>query len=85
MSYEAATEANTNSLVTNLNVDPYYDDFDESKNFHRILFRPGFSVQARELTQLQSILQNQIDRFGAHIFKEGSPVRGLEINFNKNF
>jgi hypothetical protein len=31
MSYEAATEANTNSLVTNLNVDPYYDDFDESK------------------------------------------------------
>ena len=38
MSYEAATEANTNSLVTNLNVDPYYDDFDESKNFHRILF-----------------------------------------------
>ena len=84
MSYEAATEANTNSLVTNLNVDPYYDDFDESKNFHRILFRPGFSVQARELTQLQSILQNQIDRFGAHIFKEGSPVRGLEINFNKS-
>ena len=80
MSYEAATEANTNSLVTNLNVDPYYDDFDESKNFHRILFRPGFSVQARELTQLQTILQNQIDRFGAHIFKEGSPVRGLEIN-----
>lgn len=83
MSYEAATEANTNSLVTNLNVDPYYDDFDESKNFHRILFRPGFSVQARELTQLQSILQNQIDRFGSHIFKEGSPVRGLEIHFQK--
>ena len=82
MSYEAATEANTNSLVTNLNVDPYYDDFDESKNFHRILFRPGFSVQARELTQLQTILQNQIDRFGAHIFKEGSPVRGLEITHN---
>jgi len=82
MSYEAATEANTNSLVTNLNVDPYYDDFDESKNFHRILFRPGFSVQARELTQLQSILQNQIDRFGSHIFKEGSPVRGLEINYD---
>ena len=79
-----ATEANTNSLVTNLNVDPYYDDFDESKNFHRILFRPGYSVQARELTQMQSMLQNQIDRFGSHIFKEGSAVRGLEINHKPN-
>ena len=64
--------ANTQSLATDLNIDPYYDDFDEGKNFHRLLFRPGFAVQARELTQLQSILQNQIDRFGEHIFKEGS-------------
>ena len=42
---------------TDLNVAPYYDDFKEDKNFHRVLFRPGFAVQARELTQLQSILQ----------------------------
>ena len=76
--------ANTASLSTNLNVDPYYDDFDESKNFHRVLFRPGLAVQARELTQLQSILQNQIDRFGEHIFKEGSTVRGLEMNYDRN-
>lgn len=59
---------------TNLNVSPYYDDFTESKNFHRVLFRPGFSVQARELTQLQSIMQNQIERFGRHMFKEGTVV-----------
>ena len=76
--------ANTASLSTDLNVDPYYDDFDESKNFHRILFRPGLAVQARELTQLQSILQNQIDRFGEHIFKEGSTVRGLEMTYDRN-
>ena len=69
--------ANTVSLSTNLNVDPYYDDFDETKSFHRILFRPGFGVQARELTQIQSILQNQIDRFGQHVFKEGSVVQVL--------
>ena len=55
--------ANTGSLQTDFNVDPYYDDYDESKNFHRILFKPGLAVQARELTQLQTILQNQIDRF----------------------
>ena len=41
---------------TNLNVAPYYDDFAEDKDFHSVLFRPGFAVQERELTQLQSIL-----------------------------
>ena len=65
-----------------LNVAPYYDDFAENKNFHRILFRPGYAVQARELTQLQSILQNQIERFGSHVFQEGSIVipGGFSIN-----
>jgi hypothetical protein len=53
---------------------PYYDDFDGDKNFHQILFKPGFSVQARELTQLQSILRDQITKFGNHIFKHGSVV-----------
>jgi hypothetical protein len=70
--------ANTVTLNTNFNVDPYYDDFDESKNFHRVLFRPGLAVQGRELTQMQSILQNQIDRFGEHIFKEGAILTGIE-------
>ena len=46
--------------LTDLNVSPYYDDFDEADNFHRVLFRPGFAIQARELTQLQSILQSQV-------------------------
>jgi len=65
-------------MALNFNTNPYYDDFDEDKNFHRILFRPGRAVQARELTQSQTILQNQIDRFGKHIFKEGSKVTGGE-------
>ena len=77
--------ANTDSLVTNFNVAPYYDDFDESKNFYKILFRPGFAVQARELTQLQTTLQNQIDRFGEHVFSEGSPVTGLALNYDRNY
>ena len=59
---------------TDLNVAPYYDDFDVTDNFHRVLFRPGFAVQARELTTLQSILQNQVERHGRHMFKEGSLV-----------
>ena len=56
--------------------DPYYDDFDKTKNYLKILFKPGFAVQARELTQLQTALQTQIERFGDHVFKNGTPVLG---------
>ena len=64
------------SLNTNFNVTPYYDDFDEDKKFLRLLFKPGYAVQARELTQLQTLLQNQVERFGNHMFKNGSLVTG---------
>ena len=59
---------------TDFNLSPYFDDFSESKKFHRVLFRPAFAVQARELTQSQTILQNQIEKFGDHMFKQGSIV-----------
>jgi hypothetical protein len=61
-------------MAIDFNTEPYYDDFTESKRFLRILYRPGYAVQARELTQMQTILQNQISRFGDHVFKEGSMV-----------
>ena len=64
------------SLNTNFNVNPYYDDFDEDKKFLRLLFKPGYAVQARELTQLQTLLQNQTSRFGNHVFKNRSIVTG---------
>ena len=63
-------------LTTNFNQSPYFDDYDESKNYHRVLFKPAVAVQARELTQLQSILQNQVERFGSNILVEGTIVRG---------
>ena len=61
-------------------VDRYYDDFDDTKNYLRILFNPGRSVQARELTQLQTILHDQMGKFASHIFNEGSRVVGAKIN-----
>lgn len=69
-------------MAINYNVNPYYDDYDENKQFYRILFRPGRAVQARELTQIQTSLQKQIERFGQSIYKEGSIVvpGGLNIN-----
>jgi len=59
---------------TNLNISPYYDDFSKDNQFYRVLFNPGRPVQARELSTLQSILQDQIETFGSHMFKEGSMV-----------
>ena len=70
--------------MLNFNVDPYYDDFDPSKNFHRILFKPGAAVQARELTQSQTILQNQISNFADNIFSQNTPVTGGKVTVNLN-
>ncbi len=62
------------------NTEPYFDDYDAKKDFYRILFRPSYAVQARELTQLQTILQNQVSRFGDHVFKNGSQVIPGSVN-----
>src|SRR5210317_725938 len=70
---------------TDFNLSPYYDDFNESKKFHRILFRPAFAVQARELTQSQTILQNQIEKLGDHFFEKGAMVIPGEIGFDLNY
>ena len=69
-------------MAINFNTSPYYDDFSEGNNFHQILFKPGAAVQARELTQLQTILQNQISRFGQNIFKDGAIVIPGNSHFN---
>jgi hypothetical protein len=70
-------------MAISFNVEPYYDDFESvasgntlspKEQYQRILFRPGKAVQARELTQLQTQLQNQISSAGDHIFKDGSVV-----------
>ena len=53
---------------TNLNVSPYFDDYSDNSGYHKVLFKPGTPVQARELNNLQSILQNQIEKFWATFF-----------------
>ena len=67
---------------TNLNVSPYFDDFDSNKDYYKVLFKPAYPVQARELNSLQSGLQNQIEQFGRNIFKEGSRVSGAEWKYD---
>lgn len=70
------------SIDTDLNISPYYDDYDTEKDFHRVLFRPAVPLQARELTQLQTILQQQIERFGQYQFKEGTIIKGCTFTFD---
>ena len=70
---------------TNLNVSPYFDDFNPDNNYYKVLFKPGYPIQARELTTLQSILQNQIEKFGQHFFKEGSKVIPGDTAYNSQF
>jgi hypothetical protein len=69
----------------NLNVSPYFDDFDEKKGYQRVLFKPGTPIQARELTTLQSILQNQVEKFGKHFFKEGSVIIPGQIGYDSEY
>ncbi len=63
----------------------FKDDFADSDGYHRILFNAGRTLQARELTQMQTILQKQIERLGSHTFKEGAVVRPAEQTLNNGY
>lgn len=68
-------------LQSDLNQAPYYNDYDPSKGYQQILFKPGVAVQARELNQYQSMLQNQIEKFGDNIFRRGTIIEGCGLTY----
>jgi len=70
---------------TNFNISPYFDDFNKDGDYYKVLFKPGYPIQARELTTLQSILQNQIEQYGRHIFKEGSVIIPGQLKYESPF
>ena len=76
--------ANTNPGGIDLDTSPYFDDYDEDKKFVRILYRPGRAVQARELSQAQTLQQVQTKRFAEYFFKQGALVDGCEQNLDLN-
>jgi hypothetical protein len=76
--------ANTNPGGLDLNTSPYFDDYNEDKKFVRVLYRPGRAVQARELTQAQTLQQVQTRRFAEYFFKQGALVDGCEQNLDLN-
>jgi hypothetical protein len=68
-------------LEKSYNISPYFDDFNQAKDFYKVLFKPGVAVQTRELNQLQTLLQSQIERFGDHVFKSGTIVSGVNFSY----
>ena len=74
--------ANTNPGGIDFNTSPYFDDYDEDKKFVRVLYRPGRAVQARELTQAQTLQQVQTKRFAEYFFKQGALIDGCEQNLD---
>ena len=75
----------SNNITVNTNQNPYFDDFDDDKNFHQVMYKPSLPVQARELTTQQSIQRDQLKKFGDHIFKNGSKVTGADVTLNLDY
>jgi hypothetical protein len=73
----------SNTTLALLSSRPYFDDFDGDKQYYRILFRTGRrAIQVRELNQMQAILQDQLERQGSHLFKDGSVVLDGQLTFD---
>jgi len=63
----------------------YKDDYRDSDHYHRILFNSGRALQARELTQLQTIIQNEVARIGRNLYRDGSAVNPGGITVNNKY
>jgi hypothetical protein len=76
-----------NTFTENSFASTYKDDWKDSDHYHRILFNSGRALQARELTQMQTIIQEEIAKFGRNIFKDGASVNpgGPTIKNNVEF
>lgn len=72
-------------IQTDTSVSPYFDDFDELKDYYKTLFKPGVPVQVRELNQLQTVFQKQIERLGDNLYKRGTIIDGCDITFHDYF
>lgn len=68
-----------------LSAAPYFDSYADHKNYYKPLFKPGVSVQTRELNELHSALQRQTEKFGSAIFKSGTIISGVNFIFHNNY
>lgn len=70
-----------NSSTFVANYKPYNELFDIENQLYKVLFKPSCNITSNDLNLLQSILQEQIAKFGQHFFQNGSFVSGGEFSF----
>lgn len=73
------------AFSTPLSGPPYFDRFDEKSKYYHVALKPGLSVQTGELNELQSILRNQLEKFGDAIFQNGTIIKGCNFIFYSNY
>ena len=71
-------------IETNLNISPYFDDFLPANDFHQVIYNSGLVLQARELTQTQSIIHDKIEQLGKFNLTEGSVLEGCNFSYDPN-
>ena len=69
-------------INTDLSSTPYWDDYNEDKQYYKTLFVPKRAVQVREVNQIQTAQQEQVRRHADHVFKDGSVVSGCNITYD---
>lgn len=62
-----------------LNVQPYCDDYDATKEYTQIVAVPGRVEQAREFTQVQTLLKDFLRRLGDSVLRDGTIIDGCSI------
>ena len=58
-------------ILSSTNKSPYYNDYNPNDNYYQVLAKAGFPLQAREVSELQSILGNQIEELASSFYKNG--------------
>ena len=59
------------------------DDWDRNNNFVQMGFRPGFAIQARELTQMQTISQYQIYSIAKALIGDSGVLDSTQVGMSQ--
>ena len=71
-------------VIKNLFLTQYKDDYRDSDNYYQILFNSGRGLQNRELNQLQTIINRDMDAMQGGIYRAGAAVSGGGIDLQQN-
>lgn len=63
--------------------DSYYDNFNASKNYEKILYRDGYTLQGAELNEAQSAAMHRLQGVADALFKDGDIIRDAGIIVDK--